>query len=82
MDWIDRKRKKREIEAWPKYGPIDTLTDHRNFRKEALDELLDSLNYLQWGSVKGEYSEGFWKRLEIDIKDIINRLNWDGSLSK
>ena len=46
-NWIDEARKAREMEAVPRYGPINPQTDKRCFIKEAQDELFDSLNYLE-----------------------------------
>lgn len=72
MDWIDRDRKQREIDAIPKYGQCDPLTDKRDFLKEGLEEGLDLINYLDWASQKGEIGSTLFKRLEYDLKRILN----------
>jgi len=51
---IDEARRKRELEAVQKYGPINPRTDRRCFIDEAVDELLDALNYSGWSMEKGE----------------------------
>ena len=63
-DWIDRARKQREIDFEPKYGPIYPRTDSRCFRREMIEELLDSLNYAEWSWVKGELNRQQWKILD------------------
>lgn len=54
MDWIDKARKEREAQFEPKYGVIHPKSDRRCFRREMLEELLDSLNYCEWAFKKGE----------------------------
>ncbi len=72
IDWIDKARKQREIDAIPKYGEIYPLIDSRCFLNEALEEGLDLVNYLQWAVEKGEIGEKLFKRLKFDIKRILN----------
>ena len=58
--WIDAARKAREISGETKYGPINPLNDPRCFLQEANEELLDSLNYLEWSMLKGEMAFCKW----------------------
>jgi hypothetical protein len=77
-DWIDEARKKREIEGDAKYGPINPLNDTRSFLKEAGEELLDTLNYLEWAMLKGEISLCRWFTIDRSIRFTIYHLN-DGN---
>jgi len=67
-DRIDEARKLREIEGNAKYGPINPLNDSREFLKEAQEELLDTLNYLEWAMLKGEISLCRWFILDQSIR--------------
>lgn len=73
-NWIDRARKQREVENEPKYGPIRPKTDKRCFRREALEELLDSLNYFEWAFRKGEITKKQWGRLDKGARGILKSL--------
>jgi hypothetical protein len=77
-DRIDEARKLREIEGNVKYGPIEPLNDTRSFLKEAQEELLDTLNYLEWAMLKGEICLCRWFTIDRDIRFIFYRLN-DGN---
>lgn len=67
-DWIDEARRRREIEAIPKYGVINPRTDTRCFIKEATDELLDALNYAEWAMMKGEIPFCDWVLIDENIR--------------
>jgi hypothetical protein len=87
MDWIDTARKKREIDFEPKYGPIRPKTDKRCFRREALEELIDAISYVQWSKEKGEINRQQWKRMDSGIRAVIrtiegacnDRFEWETS---
>jgi hypothetical protein len=68
MDWIDQAHKKRENQAFPKYGQIHPQTDHRCFRREMIEELLDALNYGQWGYEKGEIIPNHYWGIKQSLK--------------
>lgn len=74
-DWIDRLRKEREKRFEPKYGPIHPETDPRCFIKETIDELLDALNYSEWGMLKGEILPRGFKKIDRDIRNALHTLN-------
>ena len=74
MSWIDEARRRREIEAIPKYGIINPRTDSRCFVNEATDELLDALNYAEWAMEKGEIPFCRWVLIERHIKFSIELL--------
>ena len=67
-DEIDEARRVRELEGEAKYGPINPRVDSRCFLKEARDELLDALNYAQWGKEKGELSLCDWVLIDRNIR--------------
>jgi len=64
QNWIDSARKQRELDHEPKYGPIRPKSDPRCFRREALEELLDTLNYAQWSFQKGEMTRSHFQRID------------------
>jgi len=68
MDWIDEARKQREIKGNSKHGLIDPKNDSRCFRQEAIEELLDALNYNDLAMEKGEVSICQWVLTEKYIK--------------
>jgi hypothetical protein len=51
---IDMLKKERMVKGEAKYGRFDPNNDPRNFINECIDELLDSLNYLEMASQKGQ----------------------------
>lgn len=71
---IDDERKLREIEGESKYGPIDPVNDPRSFVQEAHEELLDSLNYLEWAMLKGEMGFCKWVLIDRELRFTITRL--------
>jgi hypothetical protein len=74
MDSIDEARRARIIQGEVKYGPINPLSDPRCFLQEAHDELLDSLNYLEWSMEKGEMAFCKWYLIDREIRFTITRL--------
>jgi len=73
-NWIDHARKQREIAFEPKYGPIRPKTDKRCFRREALEELLDAISYVQWSKEKGEINRQQWKKMDGGIRAVIRTI--------
>jgi hypothetical protein len=74
MNWIDEARKKRELWGLIKYGPISPQNDARCFKREMIEELLDSLNYCQWSFDKGEISKDCYEVIEKTVKLILTLL--------
>jgi hypothetical protein len=74
MKWIDSARKEREIQGLTKYGPVHPQTDKRCFRKEAVEELLDSLNYVSWANKKGELTRIQHRTLDRNIRATLRAL--------
>jgi hypothetical protein len=66
-DWIEQARKAREVDHISKYGPISPKTDKRCFRREMLEELLDTLNYAEWAREKGELTRYQWRQISYNI---------------
>lgn len=52
-DQIDDQKKLRMVMGERKHGPLNLETDPRNFIEEALEELIDCLNYLEWAMLQG-----------------------------
>jgi len=73
-EWVDQAWKRREFEAVPKYGVVNPRTDARRFIQEAVDELLDALNYLEWAMEKGEIGFCDWVLIEHHVKFSIRLL--------
>ena len=73
-NWIDSARKEREIAFEPKYGPIRPKSDPRCFRKEMLEELLDTLNYCEWGLRKGEINRKQHQEINRTTRAIIRTI--------
>jgi hypothetical protein len=73
-DRIDTARKQRELEGEAKYGPINPVNDSRCFIQEAHEELLDSLNYLEWAMEKGEMGFCKWYLIDRELRFTITRL--------
>ena len=73
-NWIDNARKLREIAFEPKYGPIRPKTDRRCFRREMLEELLDSLNYCEWAKVKGEINRKQFQSIDRGTRAVIRMI--------
>jgi len=71
---IDEAMKIREARGEAKYGLIDPLNDYRCFVDETLEEILDSLNYLQWAMEKGEIPFCKWFLVDKDLRFTIFRL--------
>lgn len=71
---IDKAMKIREAKGEAKYGLINPLNDYRCFVDEALEEILDSLNYLQWAMEKGEMGFCKWFLIDKDLRFTIFRL--------
>lgn len=68
VEWADKARKDREERYKDIYGEICPKSDKRDFRVEAIEELLDALNYIDWAYQKGELSRGEMKQVEIHLK--------------
>jgi len=71
LDWINSARKQREIDHIPKYGLIQPKKDKRCFRREMVEELLDSLNYCEWAKIKGEITQRQYQSMDADIRRAI-----------
>ncbi len=74
IDWIDQARKQREIAFEPKYGPIRPQTDKRCFRREMIEELLDTLNYCEWAKAKGEINRQQFGSIDRNTRGVIRSI--------
>lgn len=68
INWADKARRDREERYREIYGDIEPESDKRDFRVEAIEELIDALNYIDWAHTKGELTQSEWKQIEVHIK--------------
>jgi hypothetical protein len=73
-DWIDDQKKLRMIMGERKHGPLNLETDPRDFIEEALEELIDCLNYLEWAMLQGKLPFCQWVLIDRDVRFTIWRL--------
>jgi len=70
-DWVDQARTQRVLEGVRRRGVINPSTDPRCFLREAIEELLDCLNYTRWGHEKGQISEKDWRHVDQITRYVI-----------
>ncbi|MGA2465536.1 MAG: hypothetical protein ABSH06_14415 [Thermodesulfobacteriota bacterium] len=71
---IDDLKMKRMIQGEKKHGPLNLETDLRDFIEEALEELVDCLNYLELSMLQGKLPFCKWVSLDRDCRFMILRL--------
>ena len=74
MDEIEKMATQRVLEGCRKYGVINLATDRRCFLREATEELLDSLNYLQWAYGRSQITLDDYRWMVNSIKLVIEHL--------
>lgn len=77
MDWISQLRKQRISGKYEEqYGPWTPENFRgRNPVSEAVDELVDALNYIDMAQQMGKISEGLKIRLTFDLERMLNILS-------
>lgn len=73
-NWIDEAKRKRMVKGEKKHGPLDLDRDPRNFIQEAVEELIDALNYLEIAMYQGKLPFCKWFSVDRDIRFTIWRL--------
>jgi len=73
-DRIDALKAERMTQGEKKHGPLDLETDPRNFIKEAVEELIDFLNYLEMAMLQGKINFCKWLQVDQDIRFTIWRV--------
>jgi hypothetical protein len=69
---IDQMAIQRALEEIRKYGVINLEYDQHFFRKEVAEELLDSLNYIQWVCEKNQIPLKDYRQMNRAIRAVIN----------
>lgn len=73
-DRIEALKKEKMARGFEKYGELNLDTDIRDFRREAISELTDALNYLDFSAWQGRLPFCKWYLLQKEISFIIWRL--------
>jgi hypothetical protein len=73
-NWIDKAATHRVLEGVRQYGVIDLSKDHRCFNREATEELLDSMNYLQWAFGRNQVALEDHRWMTNSIRTVIENL--------
>ena len=78
-DWIDNQKKLRMAMGERKHGLLNLETDQRNFIEEAIEELIDCLNYLEIAMLQGKLPFCKWALIDQDVRFTIWRLREEDS---
>ena len=73
-DRIDQEKVKRLLLGERKHGALHLETDHRDFIREGIEELIDFLNYIEFAMWQGKLSFCKWISIDRDVRFIIFRL--------
>jgi hypothetical protein len=73
-DRIDDLKMKRMLQGERKHGALNLETDPRDFIVEALEELVDCLNYLEWAMLQGKLPFCRWALIDVDVRFTIRDL--------
>ena len=73
-DWIDEEKRLRMVMGEKKHGLLDLTQDPRVFIEEAIEELLDALNYLEFAMLQGRIGFCKWATVDQDIRFTIKRM--------
>jgi len=73
-DWIDEEKRLRMVKGEKKHGLLDLTQDPRVFIEEAIEELLDALNYLEFAMLQGKLPFCKWVLIDREIGFIVWRL--------
>ena len=71
---IDDLKMKRMLQGERKHGALNLETDPRDFIQEALEEMIDALNYLEFAMLQGKLPFCKWVLIDREIRFIIWRL--------
>ena len=71
---IDDLKMKRMLQGERKHGPLNLETDPRNFIQEAIEELIDCLNFLEMAMLQGKIGFCKWVSIDQDVRFMIWRL--------
>jgi hypothetical protein len=80
-DRIDDLKTKRMLQGERKHGPLDLERDPRDFIQEAVEELVDCLNYIELAMLQGRLPFCRWASIDRDCRFMIWRLAGTGKWS-
>ena len=63
-------RKERMVKGEIKHGPLNLLTDPRDFVQEAIEEVIDGLNYIQFAFDKGQLDHVSYLKIDEALRDV------------
>jgi hypothetical protein len=78
-DRIDALKAERMLRGERKHGPLNLETDPRDFIQEAIEELIDFLNYLEMAMLQGKLPFCKWVLIDKDVRFTIWRLREENS---
>jgi hypothetical protein len=64
----------RMIQGACKHGPLNLSTDSRNFVQEAIEEVIDCLNYIQFAFEKGQLNRVSYQKIDKVLRDAATML--------
>lgn len=67
---IDMLRKERMVKGEIKHGPLDLSTDPRDFVQEAIEEVIDGLNYIQFAFDKEQLDHVSYQKIDKALRDV------------
>jgi hypothetical protein len=74
FDAIDLLCARRMQDAIPKYGCLNLATNTQDFKREAVEELFDAINYIRWGIARKEIPRGDGNLMVQSLKAMITYL--------
>lgn len=67
-------KRERLIRGEVKHGPLNLSTDLRNFIQEAIEEVIDGLNYIQFAFEKGQLNQTSYSKIDRALCDVAKML--------
>lgn len=67
---IDMLRKERMVKGESKHGPLNLSTDSRDFVQEAIEEVIDGLNYIQFAFDKEQIDHVSYLKIDKALRDV------------
>jgi hypothetical protein len=67
---INLLKKERMTKEEVKHGVINLGTDPRDFLQEAIEEIIDCQNYLEWAFEKGQLDHVSYLKIDKSLRDV------------
>ncbi len=71
---IEMLKKERMTAGEVKHGPLDLSTDQRDFVQEAVEEVIDCLNYIQFAFEKSQLDRTSYLKIDKALRDVATML--------